>query len=95
MIKRGKPVDGAVKVTFSLPGELAPVSVVGDFNDWDPLANPLRRRSNGTCSVSLTLPTATTYAFRYLGEAHGFFDDETAEEIVDNGYGGTHGVLVT
>jgi hypothetical protein len=34
------------KVTFVLPGEVRPVSVVGDWNDWDPMAHPVRRRSN-------------------------------------------------
>jgi hypothetical protein len=33
------------------------------------------------------------HAFRYLAEASGFFDDDAADEIVDNGIGDTHGVL--
>ena len=36
--------DGKVRVTFTLPQSdpSGPVSVVGDFNDWNPFA---RRRS--------------------------------------------------
>jgi hypothetical protein len=54
MVKTSKPRrDGMVRVTFTLPvGEpAAAVSVVGDFNDWDPLANPLRIRANRTRSA--------------------------------------------
>jgi 1,4-alpha-glucan branching enzyme len=87
MIKTTKPGgDGMVKVTFSLPaGEPAgAVSVVGDFNDWDPSAHPLRPRSNQTRSVSVSVPTGSTLRFRYLAEGGRWFDDETIE-VVDDG----------
>jgi hypothetical protein len=54
MIKTSKPRrDGMVRVTFALPVDepAAGVSVVGDFNDWDPYANPLRIRANRTRSA--------------------------------------------
>ena len=57
MIKRQKSKGNKVKVTFTMPLEQAPTaaSVVGDFNDWDPLATPLKKRSNGTRSASVEL----------------------------------------
>lgn len=80
MIKTTK-ASGAdmVKVTFSLPtGEPAgAVSVVGDFNDWDPFAHPLRPRANRTRSASVTVPKGSTLRFRYLAEGGMWFDDET------------------
>lgn len=81
MIKVAKPArDGTVRVTFTLPaGEPAgPVSVVGDFNDWDPYAHPLRKRANGVRSAVVTVPAGTTLHFRYLAEGGVWFDDETA-----------------
>jgi len=87
MIKTTKPgADGLVKVTFSLPaGEPAgAVSVVGDFNDWDPSAHPLRTRSNQTRSVSVSVPAGSTLRFRYLAEGGMWFDDETIA-VVDEG----------
>jgi 1,4-alpha-glucan branching enzyme len=62
--------DGMIRVTFTLPtGEPAgPVSVVGDFNGWDPLAHPLRRRANRTRSASVTVPAGSTFRFRYLAD---------------------------
>jgi 1,4-alpha-glucan branching enzyme len=57
-----------VKVTFVLPGDHnhGPTSVVGDFNNWDPLAHPFKKRSNNTYSVAAELPRGTQVAFRYL-----------------------------
>ena len=52
------------------------MSVVGDFNGWDPFAHPLRRRSNGTRSATVTVATGRTLHFRYLAEGGMWFDDE-------------------
>jgi 1,4-alpha-glucan branching enzyme len=71
--------DDKIRVTFALPlsepaGE---VSVVGDFNDWNPHAHQLRKRANQMRSVSVTVPTGSTLRFRYLAEGGHWFDDET------------------
>ena len=83
LIKVGKPTrSGAVRVTFVLPATepAGSVSVVGDFNDWNPHAHPLRMRGNGVRSAVVTLPAGTTLRFRYLAEGGIWFDDETARE---------------
>jgi 1,4-alpha-glucan branching enzyme len=98
VIKQASVKGGdSVKVSFILPRSTpnGKVSVVGDFNGWDPLAHPLRRRNNGTRSVALTLPTGRRYAFRYLGENGQWHDDETAAGFEPNGIGGVNGVLET
>jgi 1,4-alpha-glucan branching enzyme len=80
MIKTSKPRgDGMVRVTFALPvaEPAAPVSVVGDFNDWDPFAHPLRVRANQTRSAAVTVPTGSTIRFRYLADGGRWFDDES------------------
>ena len=80
MIKTTRPGrDGTVRVTFALPADEpgGAVSVVGNFNDWDPFAHPLRRRANRTRSAAVTVPAGTTLHFRYLGEGGRWFDDET------------------
>ena len=81
MIKMAKPTrSGSVRVTFVLPAAepAGAVSVVGDFNGWDPYAHPLRKRSNGVRSAVVTMPAGTTLRFRYLAEGGIWFDDETA-----------------
>lgn len=82
MIKVAKPTSGGtVRVTFVLPAAepAGAVSVVGDFNDWNPYAHPLRKRANGARSAVVTLPAGTTQRFRYLAEGGVWFDDDTAE----------------
>ena len=67
MIKRqNTKKDNKVKVTFVLPydPEQANISVVGDFNDWTPESNKLVKRSNGTCSASISLNPGQRYLFR-------------------------------
>lgn len=81
MIKVAKPADGVAKVTFvvSLSECDEPVSVVGDFNDWNPLATPLRKRSNGTQSANVAVPVGSTYRFKYLAEGGRWFCDAEAK----------------
>ena len=81
MIKTTKPGrNGTVRITFALPADepSGAVSVVGDFNDWNPLAHPLRPRTNGTRSAAVTVPAGATLRFRYLAEGGVWFNDETA-----------------
>jgi 1,4-alpha-glucan branching enzyme len=59
------PVSGhAVQFVLSAPGASG-VSLVGDFNDWDPNAIPLRPTSDGAVwSVTIPLePGRHEYAF--------------------------------
>ncbi len=81
MIKRSTGSTDSVKVTFVLGADECgqPVSVVGDFNAWDPLATPLRKRSNGTRSASLELPVGGSYRFKYLAEGGTWFCDADAD----------------
>jgi 1,4-alpha-glucan branching enzyme len=72
LIKVAKPTStGTVRVTFVLPAAepAGAVSVVGDFNDWNPFAHPLRKRTNGSRSAVVTLPAGSTLRFRYLARA--------------------------
>jgi hypothetical protein len=81
------------KVTFVLPDAVGPVSVVGDFNGWDPQVHPLRRRSNATRSVAVDLGPGS-YAFRYLAADGVFFDEPDADRVEENGFGDTHSRLL-
>ena len=90
-----RKVSGAngTKVTFALADHGRPVSLIGDFNAWDPLAHPLRRRANGTRSVAVVLPAGTVARFRYLEDGGAFFDDPDGDGLEPNGYGETHTVV--
>ncbi len=73
-----------VRVTFVLPESdpHLPASVVGDFNGWDPLAHPFRRRSNQTWSVAVTLAEGSSHEFRYLADGGRWFDETPDGETV-------------
>jgi 1,4-alpha-glucan branching enzyme len=85
MIKTAKASEGSdVRVTFILPADepAGAVSVVGDFNDWNPFAHPLRRRANGTRSAAVTIPAGSSSHFRYLAEGGLWFDDDSGASVV-------------
>lgn len=82
MLKRTPLKDAKTKVTFTLPlDESTPsISVVGDFNGWQPGMHELTPRRNGTRSVTLTLPSGTHH-FRYLGTGGRWLDEAEADSI--------------
>jgi len=96
MIKRSKGKDG-VKLTFtlSLADTPNPVSVLGDFNSWDPHAHPLKKRTNGTRSVSVLVEPGATYSFKYLADGGTWFNDIEADFHTTNEYGEVNSVVTT
>ena len=92
MLKRRK-ISGSntVKVSFILPADDSrlPASVVGDFNEWDPEADPMIRRSNWTFSAVVPLVAGATYRFRYRSENGMWFNDDAADDYDSNVHGST------
>lgn len=79
--------DQAVAVTFVLPAThpCAPVSVVGDFNEWQPHRHPMISRPDGTMSTTVLCPLGSSIRFRYLGSGGNWFDDPDADHIDQDG----------
>ena len=92
MLKRRK-ISGSntVKVSFILAADDSrlPASVVGDFNQWDPTADPMVRRSNGTYSAVVPLVAEATYRFRYRSADGAWFNDDAADGYEANVHGST------
>ncbi|GAA4970020.1 isoamylase early set domain-containing protein [Actinoplanes utahensis] len=82
MIKTSRLFGNKTRVTFSLPAAepAGRVSVVGDFNDWEPGRHELQARRNGTRTVSVSLGPGT-YKFRYLATDGIWLDDEDGSEL--------------
>ncbi len=78
------------KVVFELgPGEgQHQVSVLGDFNGWEPYATPMKRRRNGALRAKVTVPRGHVYEFKYLSDDGTWFCDPDVESRV--GPDGTH-----
>lgn len=70
------------QVTFILSADTppGPVSVVGDFNDWQPGIHTLEPRKDGKRAVTVELPAKSMHSFRYLAAGDYWFNDETAED---------------
>lgn len=83
------PRKKATEFTFVLPIEHPPgaVSVVGDFNDWQPGTHPLVDVDKQVRAVTIEVPEGQRVAFRYLAEDGHWFDDEQADwHDGDNGH---------
>ncbi|MFI8497799.1 isoamylase early set domain-containing protein [Streptomyces sp. NPDC085524] len=80
MLERNQ-LKSRTQVTFVLPEETpaGPVSVVGDFNQWNPAAHPLKPRGDGTRAAHVSLPSHSSHSFRYLAAGDYWFDDEQAD----------------
>lgn len=92
--KRHRHRGSGAKVTFSIPVEWLDrdASVVGDFNDWDPTAMPLRKRGS-VRTASVVLQPGRRYAFRYLDSLGRWHDDPAADDVASNETGGTDCVV--
>ena len=93
MLKRQFLADKQTcKVTFTFhpadPADIEEVAVVGDFNDWDAKANPMKRRGkNGTFSATAKLPCGRSYQFRYLINGSLWENDAAADAYVPTPFG--------
>ncbi|MCB0516137.1 MAG: isoamylase early set domain-containing protein [Chitinophagales bacterium] len=79
------------KVTFTLPKNEAEnagnVSLLGDFNNWDANANPMKSSKKGDYSVSLNLESGKEYQFRYLVDGNVWLNENEADKLVPAPFG--------
>ncbi|NJN67058.1 MAG: glycoside hydrolase [Chloroflexaceae bacterium] len=86
---------GTVRVTFSFPSAIwaNQVALVGDFNQWDPAATPLRLHGPAW-STTLELEAGRSFRYRYLVDGR-WYNDWNADGYVPNEKGGDDSVVVT
>ena len=92
---RTQPVKGnsRVEVAFVLPqAPDGPLSVVGDFNDWDPMVTPMTPGGEGR-QATVTVDAGRRYAFRYLGADGRWFNDDAAHTYEPGPFGGHNCVV--
>ncbi len=95
--KRQLKTRPVCKVTFRLPKtiEAKTVSVVGDFNDWDPNAHHMDQLKSGERKLTIDLGQGGEYEFRYLLDGEAWYNDKQADRYVANAFGGENGLVVT
>ena len=74
------------KVKLALPaeaiGDAKSVAVVGDFNNWDSTANPMKKQKSGIFVSTLNLDIETSYQFRYVLDGTEWLNDDMADAYV-------------
>jgi len=90
------------KVTFDLPKAELPqgveaetVYLVGEFNDWDRTATPMKLGKGGAFRLTLELEPGREYQFRYLVNGEHWCNDWHADAYVPNELGGDNCVVAT
>jgi 1,4-alpha-glucan branching enzyme len=93
--KYDKKAD-ACAVSFSVPKDLgaSTISLVGDFNDWNPNTHPMKRLKDGDFSITITVKTGREYQFRYLLDGHRWENDWEADKYAPNEFGVENSVVV-
>jgi 1,4-alpha-glucan branching enzyme len=69
-------------------------TVVGDFNNWDPSATPMKKLKSGAFTVTLDLDAGKEYQFRYLLDGENWHNDEEADQYAPSTYHGTENSVI-
>jgi 1,4-alpha-glucan branching enzyme len=70
------------------------VSIVGDFNNWDIYATPMKKLKNGGFTQTLDLGLNTEYQFRYLIDETKWENDWHADKYAPTPYGNAENSVV-
>ena len=98
MIKKRYISKGTIcKVAFYLPEDIdaRTAYVVGDFNNWDKEATPMKQLKDGRWKAELKLEAGREYQYRYLVNGNQWHNDWEADKYIAHPYGGENSVVVT
>jgi hypothetical protein len=93
-VPAASPAGGAQVVEFALEAPSASrVTVVGDFNGWDPAATPMHRLRGGPWTTAIAVPEGR-YAYAFVIDGRSWMPDPGAPLAPDDGFGLKSSVLV-
>ncbi|GAB4278536.1 MAG: hypothetical protein Kow0080_30260 [Candidatus Promineifilaceae bacterium] len=91
-----------VKVTFEVPKteldegvKVESFHLVGEFNEWNPTATPMKRSKKGTFRAVVELEPNRTYQFRYLVNGEHWCNEWHADGYTPNGLGTDNCLVIT
>jgi 1,4-alpha-glucan branching enzyme len=92
---KSKPASKiSFKVSKAQAAGASTVSVVGEFNSWNPVAGEMNQLKDGSFSHTIELNSGREYQFRYVADGHNWFNDEDADGLISSGIGaGMNGIL--
>lgn len=96
MLKKRK-FKNKIRVTFIFPAYAGEekLYLVGDFNDWDQQAQPMRRNREGDWATTLDLEPGRQYEYRYRADERTWHNDPKADAYVRNPYGSQNSLVIT
>ena len=83
----------AVQLVFDAPAARS-VSVVGDFNDWQPAAAPMQRLEAGQPWSALVMITPGRHTYAFLVDGARWVADPRAPRAKDDDFGKPESVLI-
>lgn len=82
-----------IQLAFEAP-QAQTVSVVGDWNGWDPHANALRDSDDdGVWTIEIAVEPGREYQYQFIVDGKRWVPDPNSAIRVDDGFGGTNSVL--
>ena len=92
---KSKPI---CKVTFKLPVEAVKaakkVSLLGEFNKWNPNDAVMRKLKDGSFTKTMDLEVGKEYQFKYLIDGEVWENDWEADKYVTAKFGEENSVVV-
>jgi 1,4-alpha-glucan branching enzyme len=89
--KRYFKTKSHVRVTFRIPANVvegaSTAHLVGDFNQWNESATPMKKLKNGCFTLDLDLAPGREYQFRYLIDRSRWENDIDADRYAATPYG--------
>ena len=83
---KSKPV---CKVTFTVDADLMAsgkeVAVLGQFNNWDPSEDTMKKLKDGSFSKTIELGVGQEYQFRYLVDGERWINEPAADKFLHSG----------
>lgn len=86
------------KVTFKVPAEMGnsadTANLVGEFNDWDINANPMKKLKDGTFTITIDLERDNEYQFRYILDKTQWENASNADSYTPTPYGDAKNCII-
>jgi 1,4-alpha-glucan branching enzyme len=98
VIKKRYTSEGRIcEVTFVLSSDIHADSavLVGDFNNWDKDALPMKLAKNGAWQAKVKLEAGREYQYRYFVNGSEWKNDQAADRYAVHPYGGENSVVAT
>ncbi|MCJ7537677.1 MAG: isoamylase early set domain-containing protein [Anaerolineales bacterium] len=84
------------RVTFELPAEVNAQKAVlcGEFNQWSQSSHPMKRRKDGSFTVTISLKPGQQYRYKFLLDGERWENDWAAEAYLPNEHGSEDSLVI-